>query len=713
MKTGGELMRKRRRILWLALGVGSLAALQATEAGAALGGQASKGVAADQPAPSEMLKRYLLGQAKQHFDTRRKAIAEVKTRADVERRQKDLRAFFLAALGDLPARTPLNARVVGTIQRDGYRIEKVIFESRPGHHVTSNLYLPDGRGPFPGVLVPCGHSDNGKAAETYQRICILLARRGMAVLCYDPIGQGERFQLLDAGGKPVIRGTTEHTMAGIGALLVGRELAGYRIWDGFRALDYLAGRPEVDPNRLGCTGNSGGGTMTAYLMALDDRIKVAAPSCYITSLERLFETIGPQDAEQHITGQVAAGMEHADYITMRAPKPTLLSVGTRDYFDIRGSWDTFREVKLIFGRLGFGERVDLFESDEEHGFTRPRRVAAARWMSRWLLGRDEAFDEPDFPIATDAELQCTRSGQVLTDFQGASVFDLNRERERELRAVREATLANQSSEDFRAEVKRALGLVEWKAARVRVKIEQGSSTTAMHFSVEPGIVLSGVEVRRDGPEVDGPTLVIVGADRAAELATGSIAKEVGGRHRSLVLLDLRGLGSMSPNAAPGGRESPFGRDWREAFMALSIGRPLLGQRAAELLNVLETLNAERGDPKSSGYHIVGVGVAGPVVLHTALLDERGMIKKVTIQNSLVSWSSVVEKGLSRNQLSSVVPGVLGFHDLPDVAARLAPLPLEIVGSVDAEGKAVGAAAVREIYANCVKAYGRTEACEIR
>ena len=126
--------------------------------------------------------------------------------------------------------------------------------------------------------------------------------------------------------------------------------------------------------------------MTAYLMALDDRIAVAAPSCYITSLERLFATIGPQDAEQNITGQVAAGMEHADYVTMRAPKPTLLTVGTRDFFDIQGSWDTFREVKLIYGRLGFGERVDLFESDEAARLHAARgAIATARWMRRWLL----------------------------------------------------------------------------------------------------------------------------------------------------------------------------------------------------------------------------------------------------------------------------------------------------------------------------------------
>ena len=97
-------------------------------------------------------------------------------------------------------------------------------------------------------------------------------------------------------------------MAGIGAILVGRQLASYRIWDGIRALDYLASRPEIDSARLACTGNSGGGTMTSYLMALDDRIAVAAPSCFITSLERLFATIGPQDAEQNITRSGGRGL---------------------------------------------------------------------------------------------------------------------------------------------------------------------------------------------------------------------------------------------------------------------------------------------------------------------------------------------------------------------------------------------------------------------
>ncbi len=703
-------MRLALRCTWLVLGLLSMTGFGASGAADT---PASKGTSAAEPLPSEMLKRYLLDEAKLRFDARRRAIAAIKTPADVERRQKELRAFFLAALGDLPERTPLYPQVVGTLKRDGYRVEKVVFESRPRHHITSSLYLPEGQGPFPGVLLPCGHSDNGKAAEAYQRICILLAKNGMAVLCFDPIGQGERFQMLDSTGKPVIRGTTEHTMAGIGALLVGRQHASYRIWDGFRALDYLASRPEVDRERLGCTGNSGGGTMTAYLMALDDRIKVAAPSCFITSLERLFATIGPQDAEQNINGQLAAGMEHADFVTMRAPRPTLLSVGTRDFFDIRGSWDTFREVKLIFGRLGFGERIDLFESDEEHGFTKPRRVATARWMSRWLAKRDEALDEPDFPISTDAELQCTRTGHVLTDFQDASVFDLNRERERELRKQREKAGADQPLAAFRTEVKKRLGLAGWKAKRLPVKVEQGSSTTALRFSADPGITLAAIELQQDEKDGNDPTLVVVGADQKEALAASSIVTGAAGRPRRVLLLDLRGLGTTSPKSAAPGRESPFGPDWREAFMALAIDRPLLGQRAAELLDVLETLDAERGGKTSTGFHVVGAGTSGPVVLHAALLDERGLIKKLTIQNSLVSWSNVVEKGLSRDQMSSVVPGVLAHYDLPDLAARLAPLPLSIVGSVDAEGKAVPVSVVREIYGRCVKNFGAGGSLEIR
>jgi cephalosporin-C deacetylase-like acetyl esterase len=664
-----------------------------------------------------MLRLYLLDQSRRQFDVRRKAIAAIKTPEDIARRQKELRAFFWRSLGDLPQRTPLNPQIVGRLSRADFRIEKVIFESRPNHHVTANLYLPNEKPPFPGILLPCGHSDNGKAAEAYQRACILLVKNGMAVLCYDPIGQGERFQYLDANGKPVVRGTNEHTMAGIGAMLVGRQLASYRIWDGIRALDYLASRPEIDASRLGCTGNSGGGTLTSYLMALDGRIAVAAPSCYITSLERLFATIGPQDAEQNITGQVAAGMEHADYITLRAPKPTLLTVGTRDFFDITGSWNTFREVKLIYGRLGFGERVDLFESDEEHGFTAPRRIATVRWMRRWLLKQDDAVPEPEFTIAADAELQCTQSGQVQRDFQDVSVFDLNLERALSLQTAREAGESKRTSGDFSALVKRQIGLADWKPARVSPRVTETQTKSdfvvrKLIFDVEPGIAIPALELKAVRPPEFGPTLVKVGASWKDELAPPRVKEILAGPHKKVVLVDPRGTGETAPGNGQEGRGSPFGRDWQEAYLAIHLARPLLGQRVLDLLTVLDSLDAEAEGERSAGFEVIGIGLLGPVALHAALIDGGALVKKVVLEKSLVSWTDVLEHKISRNQLSSVVPGALMEYDLPSLAARLAPRPLSIRAAVDAEGEAISRERLAQVYASCVSAYGKGDALDL-
>ncbi len=666
----------------------------------------------DQPPARGWLYRDLSNQAHRQLLARRRAIAAIKTPEDVARRQKELRAFFLRSLGDLPERTPLNPRTVGTLRRNGYRVEKVIFESRPGHHVTANLYLPESQAPTPGILLPCGHSDNGKAYVDYQRASILLAKNGMAVLCYDPIGQGERNQRLDAKGKPVIRGTTEHTMAGIGALLVGRQLASYRVWDGLRALDYLASRPEVDPTRLGCTGNSGGGTMTAYLMAIDDRIAVAAPSCFITSLERLFATIGPQDAEQNITGAVAAGMEHADYITLHAPKPTLLTVGTRDFFDIDGSWNTFREIKLIYGRLGYGERVDLFESDEEHGFTRPRRVATSRWMMRWLLNRDVAVDEPDFPIATDAELQCTGSGQVMSDFKDRSVFDLNIERARDLQIARDARNATRSDDDFRKEVEGRLGLDErWdRPARLLVVetiARQGFTIRKLLCHDHDGGRATALDISASRPVGSGPILMKVGVAGKQDLAATGALEALMGREGRVVLLDPRGMGETDPGPTPGRGVSPFGTDVKEAFLSILLGRPLLGQRATDVVRFLKAIDAEavQGQGGHKGFRVEGIGSAGPVVLHAALLDRGGLIKEVVLERSLVSWTDVVEKGASRGQLGNVVPGALEAYDLPDLAARLAPRPLRISEPVDAMGQPISRSDAERAYAACIKAYG--------
>ncbi|MCA1686222.1 MAG: acetylxylan esterase, partial [Planctomycetia bacterium] len=619
---------------------------------------------AGDPSPGKRLSSYLEAQAKTHFDARRKAVAALKTPADVSGRQKTVKAAFREALGDLPSeKTPLNGRVVGRKQRDGYAVENVIYESRPGHHVTANFYLPDGKPPFPGVLVPCGHSANGKAAETYQRVCILLAKNGLAALCFDPIGQGERVQWLDDKGKPVIKGsTTEHTLLGLGALLVGRSAAGYRVWDGIRSLDYLASRPEIDPSRVGCTGNSGGGTETAYLMALDDRVLAAAPSCYITSLERLFATIGPQDAEQNVTGQVALGIEHADYITMRAPKPTLISVGTQDFFDIRGSWDTFQEVKRIYCTLRRGERVDLFESNEPHGFTAPRRESAMRWMRRWLLDKDDAPSETDSPIATDKDLQCTETGQVLSALHGKSAFDLNADRAAELDRMRVDHFAGRSPEALRAEVRKRIALAPSLGQVIvgrRPAVERdGYTINRWSVGTEPGVQVPVLLARADQP-AKGPLVIYVGADSELFAPGGAIEARVKAGE-SVALVEPRGTGETSPSP---NRPGAFGADHREAFLALHLNRPLLGQRVFDVLAALKALAPTEGPAE---FRLVGVGDGGPIALHAAAIDER--VTSVTVQRSILSWSAVARTPSARGNLAGAIPGVLESYDLPELAS---------------------------------------------
>ncbi len=698
--------------------------------------------------PGKRLYEVLERQAKTHFDLRRQAVAKLKTPEDIRARQVELRKKFRDALGEMPVeKTPLNARVTRRTKKDGYSVENVVYESRPGFHVTANLYRPEGEGPFPGVLVPCGHSVNGKAAEAYQRISILLAKNGMVSLCFDPMGQGERMQVLDSSGKPAVTGsTTEHTLAGIGAMLVGRSAAGYRLWDAVRSLDYLASRPDVDPKRLGCTGNSGGGTDTAYLMAFDDRVLAAAPSCYITSLERLFATIGPQDAEQNLNGQVALGIEHADYITMRAPKPTLLAVGTQDFFDIDGSWTTFREVKGIYGRLGFGERVELFESDETHGFTKSRREACMRWMRRWLLDKNDAPVEIDFPIATDAELQCTETGQVLTAFHGTSVFEMNAARARELEANRENTQKHRTLLELRNEIRKRLALPKTGAVMHHYNAtsidREGYSIWRRGITSEPGITANILlfrpktgdsETPKDefeslrtgevGPIRGGfgrftrkpgnggkPLVVYVGADDALGAPGGPIEARVKAGEW-VAMIEPRGTGKSSPVPPSGGGygHGRFGSDEREAALSFHLNRPLLTQR---VLDVIEALSMIANSENVNEFRLIGVGLCGPVALHVAALDNR--VEFVEIENAIVSWTDVVNAPVNRGQLSSVVPGVLESYDLPDLAAALAlhpPTVLTIRNPVDPSGKALSKADAERKYAKVAAAYAVVNASE--
>src|SRR5262245_7723250 len=406
--------------------------------------------------PRRMLPDSLNKIALQLLAERQRRVAQISTREEIGQRQRFIREKILHAIGGLPESTPLNPRVTGTLKRDGYRIEKIIFESQPAFYVTANFYLPEtGRPPYPGILMPLGHESGGKAHDAWQRLAVTFAKNGFAILLYEPISQGERVQLYDPdlGESKVRQATNEHTLAGTQCLLLGHSFARHRIWDGIRALDYLTSRPEVDSSRIGCTGNSGGGTLTAYLSALDDRIKTAAPSCYVTNWKSLLETIGPQDAEQNLPPFLSDGLDQADFVIAFAPKPYLILSATRDFFPIAGARETFREVKRLYGLMGAEEKLNMVEADDGHGYTRPRRLAAYRWMNRWLKGADEPIDEPEIEIESEDDLRCVQSGQVSLLLGGETIFSINLAEARMAKPKRGAVTTPEDLRRFQAETR--------------------------------------------------------------------------------------------------------------------------------------------------------------------------------------------------------------------------------------------------------------------
>src|SRR5688572_13412772 len=318
-------------------------------------------------------------------------------------------------LGAFPERNDLAPRVTGRLERERYVIEKLIFETQPGLLVTANLYVPRVSGRRPAVLVPCGHSENGKAAETYQRVCIGLASKGYVVLIYDPIGQGERQLYWNAATRASDMGgnTAQHSYAGNQWLLLGANIAQAMVWDSIRAVDYLVSRPEVDSERIGMAGNSGGGTNTAYTVPLDERIKVAATCCYITTLAWRRRSWTTGDGEQNLLGQLPEGLDHADFLRLMAPRPVLVGSAALDFFPLEGARQSVEIAGELYRALDVPERIEHVVADAPHGYSPTLRRATLAWMHRWL-GVPEADDsEPDVPIESDFDLQCTPDGQVV------------------------------------------------------------------------------------------------------------------------------------------------------------------------------------------------------------------------------------------------------------------------------------------------------------
>ncbi len=640
----------------------------------------------DGVAPADMMSHYLLRLTERRFENWKRQYEERTTPEQIAEYQSRLREKFTDALGGFPKRTPLNPQISGAISRNGYTVEKVIFESQPKHYVTGILFLPDAskhKPPYPGVLVPCGHSSNGKASNAYQTMGALLALNGMVGLVFDPIDQGERGQLLSQW--PQLIGTRAHTMLGVGSILLGRNTASFEVWDGMRAIDYLQSRPEVDPKRIGCTGNSGGGTQTSYLMSMDDRIIAAAPSCYITSLERLLNTIGPQDAEQNIFGQIAFGMDHADYLMMRAPTPILICAATKDFFDISGVWASFRYAKRLYSRMGFAERIELLENDAGHNYNQIQRQGVVRWMARWLLKKDEPIIEPEIRLLSEEEIKCAPGGQVMLMDGARSTYDLNRDYEKDLAERRKKIWATEKHADLLEKVRQIAGirklsdLPKLEVISIGIIQRDGYHIKKMIFKPEAGIVLPALIF---SPETisNRPVLYLHEKGKDVDASAGGPIEKLVKAGRCVLAVDLRGIGETQSDSKRALCEAT-GVDWKDVFIAYLLERSYVGMRAEDVLICARFLSQEKAGPVD----LITVGNMGVPALHAAVL-EPNLFDSIKLVRSLSSWSSVIESGCSVNQQVNTVHGALKTYDLPNLAETLGD-KLTIEEPLNAMGKA--------------------------
>ena len=621
----------------------------------------------DKNAP-ELLANHLLRRINQQYEDRRAAVAQALASRDLlKRRQQRLRASLKRIVGKLPdEKTPLNPQTTGVIKADGYRIEKVAYQSRPHHYVTANLYVPTrGNPPFPGVLVACGHSSLGKSYEPYQRIGALLAVNGIVALVYDPMGQGERRSFFVDSENAGL----QHKLVNVNSMLVGRTAVGYQAWDGIRSVDYLLSRSEVDRTRsIGMTGNSGGGGQTMYLMALDDRIGPAAPSCHITTLERNFELGSAGDGCQSAPWTGAEGIDHPDFFAMRAPRPSIILAAEQDFKDIQFTRKTYREARSVYKLLNAPERVDLFVHNDKHSFSRPRREAATRWMRLWFFNDPSPVLEPDLKLQAAEALQVTRTGQVLREFPDAEAIDeWNLRRARHLAADRAAFWNTSTMEDALAEVRRMIGvrhIVEPPQVESRGLVQRD------HYEIEKLVIrrvnempIPALLFRPRGVRSARPgTLFVDGRGKAANLQL--IESRVKAGH--LVLsVDLRGFGET---ADPRNEIIYSQGDHRVAMWSLHLGQSLLGQRVEELLASFSYL-LDSSEVDNRQVHLIGYGRAGPVALHAARFNPAFV--SVTLLNSIRSWvDDVVARPTDMHSISHVVPSALTKYDLTDLARGL-------------------------------------------
>lgn len=576
-----------------------------------------------------------------------------------------LRKNFTRLAGKMPEHSQLEAKVVGRLKGPGFVVEKIVFQSTPKRYVTAHLYMPERiQGKIPACIEMCGHGLDGKG--TGSGAAEQLAVNGIASMVVDPFSQGERQQTIDDQGKNLTRGvTTEHTLIAPSFILLGSSLAAQEFFDNSRAIDYLLTRKEIDGNNIGCYGFSGGGTQSAYLAALDDRIKASCVGLFFSSRERTLETQGPSDGCQWIPGEGREHIEIADMVMMNAPKPFLILDGRFDFVDHWGALCGYQEVKLCYSLLGAPNAAEQFYYDDGHAIPLKSQEKMVSFFRKALLNDTRGMVKPYIYWHSD-DMHCTQTGQVNLEYKNAhSVMQECEEQMDKLASARQM-FCSQPTDMIQKGILQLLGLQQlnshWKATETRHESLRDAEEYRYQLDCEGEFPIP-VIVRIPANTTDQSKICI----QLSDAGKGSLLTEIDRRDLFSdgtihIYADLRGFGETC-DIFEYNLSKYWNTQYRSVVTALHAGRPMIGQRVQDLYTLLNFCSS---DKKLKGRNITvkADGANAVVVMHTAVLDNRISTAKLT--RTLKTWRSYILHPIQHNMMTNVIPGVLHCYDIPDL-----------------------------------------------
>lgn len=620
------------------------------------------------------------------------------TSAEWQQVRETLRANLIRAWGGFPvARCDLNAKTLGTIDRDGYRVERVVFQTMSDVWMTSNLYVPDSDADAattkrPAVLCVHGHWSGAKQDPVVQSRCIGLVKLGFVVLCVDAFGAGER-----AVGKAL--GEYHGEMTGAMLLPIGRPLSGIQVWENMRAVDYLQSRPEVNPDRIGITGASGGGNQTMYAGGFDERLRCVVPTCSVGTYQAYLR------AACCMCEVVPGGLkftEEGDVLGLSAGRGLMVTSATKDAYQFSADQAriSFARVSAIAG-LTDGARVQHTIIESPHHYNQPMREAMYGWMTLHLKGEGDGAPIPEPAIQPEEPetLRCYPGDARPDDYMTIPKFS-HREAMKLIEAYgRQDPLSAAGVAAARERLATVLGGPP-VATPLNAVVTPSNVRQDIHigFESEPGIRLTAL-LDSESQNVSKTTRLALLINTDAETAVtyrGDHANQLRSAGWRVAAVDLRGTGRYASLSDKIG-QAP---DHNTAEWSLWIGRPLLGQWVVDVRRAMDAISGVSGaSPESLA--VVGIGGGGLVAISTAALDER--ITDAIVVNSLSSWVS--ESPYRGQRLGLMVPGILKeVGDVSHITGLIAPRRVAIVGGVSGTGNDLTQDQLMQVYGPAVRAY---------